>query len=339
MAQSNPTADRETKVYKIQLSRLRELKNPTMAPREGTIPSAQYREKVPYLETVTISTEAPVSEAGLRLTPPGGVDVSSPKGDSHSMHMHMHEPFASLKDQDPEQPQPQEQHQKQDPLPRRASPSDPPTGTSRPETHGSSASHTKDSAAAPKFPERDRLTLANIFYTATQVEDENDLKSLEAYQGNLSAARLALLMMYAFTISDYWPKAENWWTLDMENFLNVADRKLDKEFQLWRQHDALVKKFPKPEAVLQHVSPCVPVPVQRAIDLGLVDYVGVGVSVRWFAGKSLDDAIATGLTKEKVIQAIASDYDKLTALSILLEQVQGEAPMTVSKAFEIDDEA
>lgn len=102
----------------------------------------------------------------------------------------------------------------------------------------------------------DTSLLARIFNEIAPAPDDNPFPALDDYKGPLSAARLAVLMFWAFTVSNYWSKEENWHVLDMENFLG-ASRTLDKQFnpEQWRQHDGLVKKFPTAQAVMDFFIP------------------------------------------------------------------------------------
>jgi hypothetical protein len=122
------------------------------------------------------------------------------------------------------------------------------------------------SAAVPahKLTDDEIRTLVSIFLNVTEAEGteeavEEGWSSVRAYNGHLSSARLALLMFWAFRVSNYWSKEENWQVLDMENFLGASST-LDKQFipEKWRQHDGLVKKFPTAQAVWDHLAPSAP---------------------------------------------------------------------------------
>lgn len=121
----------------------------------------------------------------------------------------------------------------------------------------------QSSAAAPAQTLTDDAirTLVSIFLNITEAECteeevEEGWSSLRAYNGHLHSARLALLMFWAFRVSNYWSKVENWQALDMENFLSASGT-LDKQFnpEKWRQHDGLVKKFPTAQAVMDFLIP------------------------------------------------------------------------------------
>ena len=159
------------------------------------------------------------------------------------------------------------------------------------------------------------------------------MDSLKAYTGPLSAARLALLMFYAFRISKYWPKPENWYSLDMENFLG-ASRKLDLEFRKWRQHDALVKKFPTVDSVLMEIAPF-PL-VVKATELGLVGHVGSGATLEWFVGTSYEDAICKAKTKAEVTHDAVYYPENRAKLEAAIEQASASL-LTVKQAFEIEE--
>jgi hypothetical protein len=67
--------------------------------------------------------------------------------------------------------------------------------------------------------------------------------ALRAYRGPYNAAQLCMLIWWAFSNSDYWPKAKAWsFGLNMENFLGRAAT-IDKQFSPWRQRPACEKKF------------------------------------------------------------------------------------------------
>ena len=102
----------------------------------------------------------------------------------------------------------------------------------------------------------DASLLAQIFNEIAPAPDDNPFPALEDYKGPLSTARLALLMFWAFRVSNYWSKEENWQVLDMENFLSASGT-LDKQFtpEKWRQHDGLTKRFPTAQAVWDHLAP------------------------------------------------------------------------------------
>jgi hypothetical protein len=104
-------------------------------------------------------------------------------------------------------------------------------------------------------------TLVKIFESVAPSVDQDPYPALRSYSGPLSAARLALLMFWAFRVSEYWSVEENWQILDMENFL-AASRTLDKQFtpDKWRQHDSLTKRFPTAQSVLDKLRPPVPDP-------------------------------------------------------------------------------
>jgi len=121
----------------------------------------------------------------------------------------------------------------------------------------------QSSAAAPdeKLTDDEIRTLVSIFLNITEAEFteeevEEGWSSLRAYNGHLHSARLALLMFWAFRVSNYWSKEENWQVLDMENFLSASGT-LDKQFnpEKWRQHDGLVRKFPTAQAVMDFLIP------------------------------------------------------------------------------------
>ncbi len=105
----------------------------------------------------------------------------------------------------------------------------------------------------------DASLLARIFNEIAPAPDDNPFPALEDYKGPLSAARLALLMFWAFRVSNYWSKEDNWQVLDMENFLGASST-LDKQFipEKWRQHDGLTKRLPTAEAVWDHLAPPAP---------------------------------------------------------------------------------
>jgi hypothetical protein len=132
-----------------------------------------------------------------------------------------------------------------------------------------------DQTPRPRVSDEEIRTLVSIFFNLTEVEAtgsdvaEGSVKDawdeLRSYDGPLSSARLALLMFYAFHISNFWSKPKNWHSLDMENFLN-ASRKLDKEFPKWRQHDKIAKMFPTAQSVLDKICPPPPAPEPRYED-------------------------------------------------------------------------
>jgi hypothetical protein len=133
-------------------------------------------------------------------------------------------------------------------------------------TANSVKAESSDSAAAPaqKLTDDEIRTLVSIFLNiteseCTEEEVEEGWSSLRSYSGHLHSARLALLMFWAFRVSNYWSKEENWQVLDMENFLGASST-LDKQFipEKWRQHDGLVKKFPTAQAVWDHLAPPAP---------------------------------------------------------------------------------
>ncbi len=120
-----------------------------------------------------------------------------------------------------------------------------------------------DFAAAPaqNLTDDEIRTLVSIFLNVTEAECteeevEEGRSSLRAYSGHLRSARLALLMFWAFRVSNYWSKEENWRVLDIENFLNASGT-LDKQFnpEKWRHHDGLVRKFPTAKAVMDFLIP------------------------------------------------------------------------------------
>ncbi len=69
------------------------------------------------------------------------------------------------------------------------------------------------------------------------------------------AAHLAVLMMYAFKLSNWWNKPENWKTdCDMASFIH-ASVKMNEQFGGWRNgiRDKMLKRFSTVSAVCDHV--------------------------------------------------------------------------------------
>ena len=95
--------------------------------------------------------------------------------------------------------------------------------------------------------------LVTTFQVAAGLDDsvrELNRTQLQSYKGDIPPARLALLMWWAFRVSDYWNvKAGHWKTLDLQNFLRASNR-LDQQICTFHQHDKWVKDFPTVESVL-----------------------------------------------------------------------------------------
>jgi len=114
----------------------------------------------------------------------------------------------------------------------------------------------------PHIVEPELSELIAVFSHAAKLDSPADgwaaaKDSLRSYSGPFSAARLALLMWWAFDVSKYWSKKENWHSLDIENFLG-ASATLDGQFRKFRRHDGLSKKFPTVQAVRDFYMPPAP---------------------------------------------------------------------------------
>jgi hypothetical protein len=114
-----------------------------------------------------------------------------------------------------------------------------------------------ESSAAPgfvPFTDTEACTLVNIWRFLIGENQAGTYDTLMKYRGPFSSRRLAFLMFYAMRISKFWSKKENWYALDIDNFLG-ASRKLDGEIVKWRQHDKLYAKFQTAADMEVHLMP------------------------------------------------------------------------------------
>jgi len=87
-------------------------------------------------------------------------------------------------------------------------------------------------------------------------DDEAEV-TLRSSSSRFPAAHLAVLMMFAFRLSNWWNKVENWKTgCDMASFLVAAGR-IDDQFGRWRNgvRDTFLRKFPTVKSVCDHLVP------------------------------------------------------------------------------------
>jgi hypothetical protein len=87
--------------------------------------------------------------------------------------------------------------------------------------------------------------------------DDEAEATIRSTSSHFLAAHLAVLMMFAFRLSNWWNKVENWKTgCDMASFL-VAAGKIDDQFGRWRNgvRDTFLRKFPTVKSVCDHLAP------------------------------------------------------------------------------------
>jgi hypothetical protein len=87
-------------------------------------------------------------------------------------------------------------------------------------------------------------------------DDEAEV-TLRSSSSRFPAAHLAVLIWWAFTLSNFWSKKENWKTgCDMASFVH-ASRTINDQFGGWRNgvRDKFLKKFPTVKSVFDHLAP------------------------------------------------------------------------------------
>jgi len=109
----------------------------------------------------------------------------------------------------------------------------------------------------PTLSDEESCTLADTFTFLTGVRPPEPYQTFRLYTGKLTSARLALLMWWAFRVSNFWSRPENWLVLDLENFLN-ASGKIEGQLMKWRQLPGLEKKFPTAQSVHDFLIPPTP---------------------------------------------------------------------------------
>lgn len=143
-----------------------------------------------------------------------------------------------------------------------ALPRTPPGASRRPDPSvGISAS--RPPVPPPPVAERGPLSdediadLWELWGLLAPVPDPNGASALRSFEPNVPAARLGVIMWWAFTLSNWWSKPENWKTgCDMSTFL-VVSGKMDQQFGDWRNgvRDKFLKMFPTVRDVINHVNP------------------------------------------------------------------------------------
>jgi hypothetical protein len=101
---------------------------------------------------------------------------------------------------------------------------------------------------------KDLVTLWGHIGLAPDDEAEATLRSTSS---RFPAAHLAVLMMYAFKLSNWWNKPENWKTgCDMSSFVHASGT-INDQFGGWRNgvRDKFLEKFPTVKSVCDHLVP------------------------------------------------------------------------------------
>jgi len=255
---ANPSAPlRTTKIYKIQLDRLRQLKKSGMVPGEGMVP----------VKRVSNSHSDVPAGGEIAASPLCGVDVPSEARRKNPVQYSTVSQVASLEDQQPDQ----KQHQEQDPV-HSGTPSPIPsrdaTQTSRTQAapSGKTTPHKDVPPAAPHLTQPQQQTLVTIYFETSGLEPKGEdlneaYDSLAKYNGPFSDGQLAVIMWWAFVLSrgnsGYWYKDEAWkFGRSMANFLG-ASRKMNEQFGGWRNEirDKTMKMFPTAMDVWKKIDP------------------------------------------------------------------------------------
>jgi hypothetical protein len=87
-------------------------------------------------------------------------------------------------------------------------------------------------------------------------DDEAEV-TLRSTSSRFPAAHLAVLMWWAFTLSNFWSKEENWKTgCDITSFIHASGT-INDQFGGWRNgvRDKFLKKFPTVKSVCDHLAP------------------------------------------------------------------------------------
>jgi len=265
----NPSAQRFTKIYKVHLAMIKrniEPKTATVA-ESGTIPSPPKR--APYPEQVTISREARGSGPEGVQFPTDGKIASTPYGtvpcDSQaSSDGGEHNTKSNNNPSGTSSPNPDRDFSSRNPR----------QGSETQKRTSSIPEGSPPPAAAParavQFSQEEQDNLVQILdylaHSAGIPADPHEgevgawYKQLQVYRGSLSAARLALLMLWAFRLNTkgeraYWCRPSVWTSgLNMNNFLG-ASRTMNEQFSKWRNVEALEKKFDTARSVLEFVVP------------------------------------------------------------------------------------
>jgi hypothetical protein len=108
-----------------------------------------------------------------------------------------------------------------------------------------------------KFSDEEIKDLVTLWGHIGLTPDDEAEVTLRSSSSRFPAAHLAVLMWWAFTLSNFWSKKENWKTgCDMASFVH-ASRTINDQFGGWRNgvRDKFLTKFPTVKSICDHLVP------------------------------------------------------------------------------------
>ena len=138
-----------------------------------------------------------------------------------------------------------------------------PPGASRHPDPSVAISASRPPVPPPPVAERGPLSdeeiadLSELWDLLAPAPDPNGVETLRSYESTVPAARLGVIMWFAFRLSNWWSKPENWKTgCDLQTFIHVSG-KMDQQFGDWRNgvRDKFLKMFPTVRDVINKVNP------------------------------------------------------------------------------------
>ena len=115
----------------------------------------------------------------------------------------------------------------------------------------------KSNPVQGRYSDEEIADLVTLWEYLGLTPDSDAEATLRSTSSRFPSAHLAVLMMFAFRLSNWWNKVENWKTgCDMASFL-VAAGKIDDQFGRWRNgvRDTFLRKFPTVKSVCDHLVP------------------------------------------------------------------------------------